>query len=630
MLYSMLLLPQLPALKLERYSSAIEQWIKDPNVRIVDATLTDTNRNQIPELNRVPGSLRVGGRSRARSTNGSGGRTSRSAKASRLRIDLTGAVVNSKRDRQSQIGQPTSVHGILCEMLADLPEVSFQMVPARRSRGRPMKPKAFTGTEVDTSFCVTTARFVQGSETHAIELSSDTAVLAWLHNDGTLRPPVVMIEPRAGQVGPAVALTAVAPATNAADSGAGEVVVKQSTGASIVEVADVVMAEAKQIPSENTSALNGAQARSVPTDAGGVEQIGWEDQEGGLALNRAQRKRKLVNYTEIDDETVGSAARNFNGNGDGALCGEARMDQSTDSIRLSETDSKEDPAEVAAADMIMEEQRMELRRRLQWTLDSMAAAPFELRRRLLHAKEVAARSNSRVSWKAFCSTCGMRFERVEGPLQLASHAGLHHLHDFLEYRCVEPLISGQGFLHVPFTRKSTASSAESPHHGQAVLQAIVRSLARTLCLSSTERISCGSSTAQPSGGPSLMQLYCLCLLQLTRLCRCRRAHELNPLLENFRTATSASELQRNVQIARKLVGTLADATLHRAMLDAEQRIARMVEAKRKAGADRIGNRMMPATTAHPIAMAVAIPAVTAQPGPSHSCMLSNIPREDVD
>jgi len=534
---------QLPALKLERYSSAIEQWIKDPNVRIVDATLTDTNRNQIPELNRVPGSLRVGGRSRARSTNGSGGRTSRSAKASRLRIDLTGAVVNSKRDRQSQIGQPTSVHGILCEMLADLPEVSFQMVPARRSRGRPMKPKAFTGTEVDTSFCVTTARFVQGSETHAIELSSDTAVLAWLHNDGTLRPPVVMIEPRAGQVGPAVALTAVAPATNAADSGAGEVVVKQSTGASIVEVADVVMAEAKQIPSENTSALNGAQARSVPTDAGGVEQIGWEDQEGGLALNRAQRKRKLVNYTEIDDETVGSAARNFNGNGDGALCGEARMDQSTDSIRLSETDSKEDPAEVAAADMIMEEQRMELRRRLQWTLDSMAAAPFELRRRLLHAKEVAARSNSRVSWKAFCSTCGMRFERVEGPLQLASHAGLHHLHDFLEYR---------------------------------------------------------------------------------------RAHELNPLLENFRTATSASELQRNVQIARKLVGTLADATLHRAMLDAEQRIARMVEAKRKAGADRIGNRMMPATTAHPIAMAVAIPAVTAQPGPSHSCMLSNIPREDVD
>jgi hypothetical protein len=85
-----------------------------------------------------------------------------------------------------------------------------------------------------------------------------------------------------------------------------------------------------------------------------------------------------------------------------------------------------------------EAQRMELRRRLQWTIDSMAASPRELRRKLNQALSVSQRSHCQLSWRAFCSICGMRFERVEGPLQLASHCGLHHLHELLEYRCGLP------------------------------------------------------------------------------------------------------------------------------------------------------------------------------------------------
>jgi len=53
-----------------------------------------------------------------------------------------------------------------------------------------------------------------------------------------------------------------------------------------------------------------------------------------------------------------------------------------------------------------------------------------------------------------------------------------------------------------------------------------------------------------------------------------------PLLEAIRTASSAQELQRHIHAARSLTATVADASLHRAILEAEQRIARMMESKR--------------------------------------------------
>jgi predicted Zn-ribbon and HTH transcriptional regulator len=162
-----------------------------------------------------------------------------------------------------------------------------------------------------------------------------------------------------------------------------------------------------------------------------------------LANNKPQRKRKAINYVEMDDHSQGAAITSPQGqrhragegmgdeaDGDGDMYGADSTD--TAMVSAAATDS-ESAIESTGGDA--ESQRAQLRRRVQCTLERMAATPLELRRKLKHAESISQRSPYQLFWRAFCSTCGMRFERVEGPLQLASHCGWHHMKDLLEYRC---------------------------------------------------------------------------------------------------------------------------------------------------------------------------------------------------
>lgn len=439
-----LALPQLAQIKAEKYAAAIELWIDDPNFVIRDSRLTDTNRSQ------VPAGARARGRGRGRD------KANRTAKAPHAASDASGTGV--KRERPGQWSQPTTVHGITCEMLADLPEVSFQLVPPRRPRSRVTRPATFSGTDVDTTFCIVTARFVgaseggnegrgeAGGERRPIEMRAETEVLAWLHRDGVLRPPGERVAgPQSGM-----------PARCAhAKGGGGEAGGREANNGGLggesgggAGGGGTVGSGAHEVGSaqgyggvSSTLAPDAAPLMPLPPAV-------WPGEADCLAANKPQRKRKAINYMEADElrrSTAAASPPGRRGAGGGADSDTDGVGGCADGMHTGMASAAVADPEGAVAMMggDAEAQRGELRRRLQWTIEGMAAAPLELRRKLNQATYVAQRSRCQLSWRAFCSICGKRFERVEGPLQLASHCGLHHLHELLEYRCALSQVAPQ-------------------------------------------------------------------------------------------------------------------------------------------------------------------------------------------
>lgn len=72
-----------------------------------------------------------------------------------------------------------------------------------------------------------------------------------------------------------------------------------------------------------------------------------------------------------------------------------------------------------------------IRRHLLVTLQAMATSPLQLRQRHMQCLGIAERAGSPM-WPCFCSVCGLRFEHIQGSVQLAAHAGGHVVHERLQ------------------------------------------------------------------------------------------------------------------------------------------------------------------------------------------------------
>jgi len=375
---------QMPARKKSLYASACEMWVGDEAFSIRNASLTDTNPAQVPSLGRPTS----GGGLRARGRGGRGGRGRGRPPAARG----SGGVGSRGRGDGAaarRLAQPTSLHGIVSELLSGLPSVAFQLVRPRRSRpdaAADGDPSSWGGVGEERSFCVVRASAVAGSASGAVELRSADAVLAWLGSDSVLRPE--------GEDAPAQA------------GGGGE---------GLGEGSD------KERERGGEAAAEGERA---PTPSG------WLSEAGCVAVNKPQRKRKAVSYVEAAAAAAAARAVSSASSQHG-VC--EQMDEEVAGRRrprlggeaADHVPAAPDTREAAPAEAEAEEQQ--LRQRLLWTLEAMAAAPLELRRKRRRADEIAARSGGAVAWGACCSRCGQWFEAVGGALQLSSHCGAPHL-----------------------------------------------------------------------------------------------------------------------------------------------------------------------------------------------------------
>jgi len=314
------------------YSAAAELWVNDASFAISDPQLTQTPSAQVPNIGRPNKGLGMRGRGRGRG----GGRVGRPPKVWRG----PGGEGTSKRERPGALAQPTSVHGILVEMLADSPAVSFQLVPPRQPRSRALPRPPLPGTDMD-HFCIVSATHVSESATHAIEVRAGSTVLAWLHDDGVLRP---------ADAGDQLELKPAASAPPGEGAAPMEVESASELGAD-----DAPPAEAHNPPPKKLAAS-----------------AGWVDDASCLASNKPQRKRKAVNYVEFDD----GGRKPFNG---------------ADSNAAAQAAGGAAEEEAGEAGEGPEAAQHDLRKRLMWTLESMAAAPLELRKRQRHAAEISVR-----------------------------------------------------------------------------------------------------------------------------------------------------------------------------------------------------------------------------------------------
>ncbi len=458
----------MPDLTKQLYSSAVELWLEDAEFHILDPSLTRTNPSQVPKTKGDKSSVDVKERPPPEVRDGPGGRAK-------------GVAPKGSKQERDQLSAPTTPYGLLSELLSASPsgtapsssgsaELAFQLhsatrpLPSALSDGGSTRGGAGAGSlgaggvgaalvnEAEASLLIVRAKLVLDTARQR-SLAPDAAAS---EAPATAGQSTAVAKGRGAGAGGNSGDGGSSGACGGSPGSGGSTQVLwiefRREGDSVplaVLLANGTMRAPGDVPSTATEPGRAAvlalserpqRYRRTPSH----HRLGVSSERSQLARALADSRRTAAAHAALVDAVAAASA----GPGDTGGAAKAASDTAAAAGTAAAASAAAGtaaaplhsatglaaalPATVAAANAATVDTKA-IRRQLLSTLQAMAAAPLQLRQRRRQALDLAAAWGEESGmWVGFCSCCGRHFERLEGPEQLAAHAGVHLVHSHLQ------------------------------------------------------------------------------------------------------------------------------------------------------------------------------------------------------